>query len=356
MVLSFPSLPITADIKTNQKPTPFTIRRSRFQGERRLIRGWKIGKLMRLWEACQCSYTKEGYKAKRTKLLRLDQLHMLLKKAKNTRCIHQLTFTDDIDLENTFFYKLSKDGYVPYHSARIKMCQTSSGDYSRKGKIFHEMLNNCLDQMRAPSSEQRISQGVPDGQRWSMRTSFIDERVKHELVKDVSVKTTCVKKHDTVNYQVQRCKLPQVGKPEAKKEVKETKKEDKPEASSKKEFLRTWLLVEHNCKYAAVKLGQVAARFFVGLHNNRVVNEELWTEAKTYGDIQLMPFVDYSSLISWKTIAICIFVTEVISAKYLMKTDDDAFVRVDEVLASLNRVNVIHGLLYGLINPDSQPH
>ncbi|GJW20739.1 beta-1,3-galactosyltransferase GALT1 [Tanacetum coccineum] len=71
-------------------------------------------------------------------------------------------------------------------------------------------------------------------------------------------------------------------------------------------------------------------------HNNRVVNEELWTEAKTYGDIQLMPFVDYSSLISWKTIAICIFRTKVISVKYLMKTDDDAFVRVDEVLASLN--------------------
>ncbi|GKD64974.1 beta-1,3-galactosyltransferase GALT1 [Tanacetum coccineum] len=91
-------------------------------------------------------------------------------------------------------------------------------------------------------------------------------------------------------------------------------------------------------------------------NNNRVVNEELWTEAKTYGDIQQMTFVDYSSLISWKTIAICIFVTEVIFEKYLMKTDDDTFIRVDEVLASLNRVNVSHGLLYGLINPDSQPH
>ncbi|XP_021973836.1 protein FAM135B-like [Helianthus annuus] len=32
----------------------------------------------------------------------------LLKKLKNTRCIHQPTFTDDIDLENTFFYNLSK--------------------------------------------------------------------------------------------------------------------------------------------------------------------------------------------------------------------------------------------------------
>lgn len=39
-----------------------------------------------------------------------------------------------------------------------------------------------------------------------------------------------------------------------------------------------------------------------------------------------------------------------------MKTDDDAFVRVDEVLASLNRIKVTSGLLYGLINSDSQPH
>lgn len=113
---------------------------------------------------------------------------------------------------------------------------------------------------------------------------------------------------------------------------------------------RTWM------QYAAVKSGEVAVRFFVGLHKNRLVNEELWDEAKTYGDIQLMPFVDYYSLISWKTIAICIFGTEVISAKYLMKTDDDAFVRVDEILNSLNRINVSHGLLYGLINSDSQPH
>lgn len=39
-----------------------------------------------------------------------------------------------------------------------------------------------------------------------------------------------------------------------------------------------------------------------------------------------------------------------------MKTDDDAFVRVDEILASMDRINVNHGLLYGLINSDSQPH
>lgn len=38
-----------------------------------------------------------------------------------------------------------------------------------------------------------------------------------------------------------------------------------------------------------------------------------------------------------------------------MKTDDDAFVRVDEVLLSLSMINNTRGLIYGLINSDSQP-
>ncbi|CAL8997658.1 unnamed protein product [Prunus brigantina] len=97
----------------------------------------------------------------------------LLKKLKNTQCIHQLTFTDDADLQNTFFYQLCKkktlenfkhiillsspqDGYVPYHSARIDMCQAASWDLSKKGKVFLEMLNDCLDQIRAPHSENRV--------------------------------------------------------------------------------------------------------------------------------------------------------------------------------------------------------
>jgi hypothetical protein len=97
----------------------------------------------------------------------------LLKKLKGTQCIHQLTFSDDQDPQNTFFYRLCKsktlenfkniillsspqDGYVPYHSARIELCPAASTDNSRKGQVFTEMLNNCLDQIRAPSSETRV--------------------------------------------------------------------------------------------------------------------------------------------------------------------------------------------------------
>ncbi|XP_073134152.1 beta-1,3-galactosyltransferase GALT1-like [Henckelia pumila] len=113
---------------------------------------------------------------------------------------------------------------------------------------------------------------------------------------------------------------------------------------------RTWM------QYPAVRTGQVAVRFFVGLNKNHTVNKELWDEARTYEDIQVMPFIDNYSLITWKTIAICIYGTQVVSAKFIMKTDDDSFVRVDEVLNSLDRINVTHGLLYGLIYSDLEPH
>jgi len=109
---------------------------------------------------------------------------------------------------------------------------------------------------------------------------------------------------------------------------------------------RTWM------QYDAVRQGAVAVRFFVGL----MVNEELWNEARTYGDIQVLPFVDYYSLITWKTLAICIYGTSAVFAKYVMKTDDDAFVRVDEIRSTIKQLNVSNGLLYGRIDSDSSPH
>ncbi|CDY57934.1 BnaA06g38020D [Brassica napus] len=101
----------------------------------------------------------------------------LLKKLKSTQVIHQLTLTDDPDLQNTFFYKLCKqktldsfkniillsspqDGYVPYHSARIESCQPASSDNSKRSVAFLEMLNNCMDQIRGPTLETSHHQRV----------------------------------------------------------------------------------------------------------------------------------------------------------------------------------------------------
>lgn len=41
-------------------------------------------------------------------------------------------------------------------------------------------------------------------------------------------------------------------------------------------------------------------------HKNKDVNFKVWKEAQAYGDIQLMPFVDYYNLLTYKTVAICI--------------------------------------------------
>ncbi|XP_013647962.1 hydroxyproline O-galactosyltransferase GALT3-like isoform X2 [Brassica napus] len=111
---------------------------------------------------------------------------------------------------------------------------------------------------------------------------------------------------------------------------------------------RSWM------QYEAVRSGEVAVRFLIGLHTNEQVNLEMWREAKAYGDIQFMPFVDYYGLLSLKTIALCILGTKVIPAKYIMKTDDDAFVRIDELLLSL-KDKPSSALLYGLISFDSSP-
>ncbi|KAL6008717.1 hypothetical protein ACLOJK_021943, partial [Asimina triloba] len=70
---------------------------------------------------------------------------------------------------------------------------------------------------------------------------------------------------------------------------------------------RSWM------QYETVRSGDVAVRFFIGL-------------------------------------------TKVLPAKYIMKTDDDAFVRIDRVLSILKEKRVSDGLLYGLISFDSEPH
>eukprot|EP00258_Populus_trichocarpa_P022718 XP_024438737.1 protein FAM135B isoform X3 [Populus trichocarpa] len=67
----------------------------------------------------------------------------LLKKLKGTRCIHQLMFTDDPNLQNTFLYKL---------------CERKTLENFRHIVLLSspQMLNNCLDQLRAPTSEHRL--------------------------------------------------------------------------------------------------------------------------------------------------------------------------------------------------------
>lgn len=69
---------------------------------------------------------------------------------------------------------------------------------------------------------------------------------------------------------------------------------------------------------------------------NAQVNLELWREVEAYGDIQLMPFVDYYSLITLKTIAICTFgVCATVRAFHLF-----CYLKIETTLMDLLRFTV----------------
>lgn len=95
----------------------------------------------------------------------------LLKKLKASPCMHQLTFTDEANIQDCFLFKLSEektfeyfqnvlllsspqDRYVPYHSARVEMCQAAARD-SRRGSAYTLMHRNCMDQILKPSIVER---------------------------------------------------------------------------------------------------------------------------------------------------------------------------------------------------------
>jgi hypothetical protein len=122
------------------------------------------------------------------------------------------------------------------------------------------------------------------------------------------------------------------------------------------------------------------------------VNEELKKEAEFFGDIVLVPFMDSYDLVVLKTIAIAeygvrnsictnlyMFLTinftmlqfhfipailmltsfilqvRVVPAKYIMKCDDDTFVRIDSVLDQVKKVPSGASMYVGNINYYHKP-
>ncbi|XP_078432801.1 galactosyltransferase family protein [Wolffia australiana] len=88
---------------------------------------------------------------------------------------------------------------------------------------------------------------------------------------------------------------------------------------------------------SSVRSSQVAARFFVALNSRKEVNAVLKKEAEFFGDVVILPFIDRYELVVLKTIEICEFGLYNASAKYIMKCDDDTFVRVDAVMQAIQK-------------------
>lgn len=104
-----------------------------------------------------------------------------------------------------------------------------------------------------------------------------------------------------------------------------------------------------------VQSSNVVARFFVALHARKEVNVELKKEAEFFGDIVLVPYLDNYDLVVLKTVAICEYGARTLSAKYIMKCDDDTFIRLDAVVNEVKNVPQGNSLYVGNVNYHHKP-
>uniref|UniRef100_A0A0E0KHP7 Hexosyltransferase n=1 Tax=Oryza punctata TaxID=4537 RepID=A0A0E0KHP7_ORYPU len=111
---------------------------------------------------------------------------------------------------------------------------------------------------------------------------------------------------------------------------------------------RSWMSSVRNSSSAM-------ARFFVALNGRKKVNEDLKKEANFFGDIVIVPFADSYDLVVLKTVAICEYATRVVSTKYIMKCDDDTFVRLDSVMADVRKIPYGKSFYLGNINYYHRP-
>ncbi|CAK7322911.1 unnamed protein product [Dovyalis caffra] len=108
-------------------------------------------------------------------------------------------------------------------------------------------------------------------------------------------------------------------------------------------------------QHRLIKSSNVVARFFVALHARKEVNLELKKEAEFFGDVVIVPYMDNYDLVVLKTVAICEYGVRTVRAKYIMKGDDDTFVRVDSIIDEVNKVPAGRSLYIGNINYYHKP-
>ncbi|KAJ4822354.1 Hydroxyproline O-galactosyltransferase galt6 [Turnera subulata] len=108
-------------------------------------------------------------------------------------------------------------------------------------------------------------------------------------------------------------------------------------------------------QHPLIRSSKVVARFFVALNGRKEINVELKKEAEFFGDIVIVPYMDHYELVVLKTVAICEYGVHTVTAKYIMKCDDDTFVRVETVLKEAKKVPGDGSLYIGNINYYHKP-
>ncbi|KAA8533041.1 hypothetical protein F0562_032841 [Nyssa sinensis] len=108
-------------------------------------------------------------------------------------------------------------------------------------------------------------------------------------------------------------------------------------------------------QHRSIKSLDVVTRFFVALHGRMEVNIELLKEAEFFGDIVMVPYMDNYDLVVLKTVAICEYGVRTVAAKYIMKCDDDTFVRIDAVIKEVKTVRNVGSFYVGNMNYYHKP-
>ncbi|XP_024991914.1 hydroxyproline O-galactosyltransferase GALT6-like isoform X1 [Cynara cardunculus var. scolymus] len=108
-------------------------------------------------------------------------------------------------------------------------------------------------------------------------------------------------------------------------------------------------------QHRLIRSSTVVARFFVALHGRKEVNLQLIKEAEFFGDMVIVPYMDAYDLVVLKTVAICEYGISMVAASYIMKGDDDTFIRVDSVLKEVKEVEDSGSVYIGNMNYYHKP-
>jgi len=81
--------------------------------------------------------------------------------------------------------------------------------------------------------------------------------------------------------------------------------------------------------------GKVYARFFMGKSKDPIVNEAVQLEAEKFQDIVFIDFFEDYYAITNKTLAIMKYASREVAPRYVMKCDDDTYVRLDRLIPLL---------------------
>ncbi|KAG5094501.1 hypothetical protein JHK84_050089 [Glycine max] len=90
-------------------------------------------------------------------------------------------------------------------------------------------------------------------------------------------------------------------------------------------------------------------------HGRKDLNMEIKKEADYFGDIIIVPYMDHYDLVVLKTIAITEYGIRSVAAKYIMKCDDDTFVRIESIISEARKVGSGRSLYIGNMNYHHRP-